>query len=163
MHPQRDRGGSQRYADRGIAAWGKGPVERRTDVVDPRAKICQPFIGWSCLRLRLSALKKIQIMTGMASRHRVELASFNELFERISAGRLKQPIAYPRAASVHRHERFCDQARNAIDHLQGRNVVIRCYRARSLQCEAAGEDGQVTQYYALGLGQQLVAPIECRS
>jgi len=39
--------------------------------------------GWPRLRLRLSTFKNIQIPSGMASRHRVELAGLNELLERI--------------------------------------------------------------------------------
>src|ERR1700738_2389178 len=100
MHPQGDRRGSQRHADRGVTTRRKGPVERGAQIVDSRDVVCQPFVGWPRLRLRLGAFEKIQIASGMASRRRVELAGLNELLERISSGRFEQPIAYLRAATV---------------------------------------------------------------
>jgi hypothetical protein len=88
----------------------------------------------------------------MASRYRVEFASLNELFKRISTGRFEQPIVYRLAATVRGHEGFLDQFRNAINDLRRRNLMIRRYRTRGLQCEAASEDCQATQHYALGFG-----------
>ena len=41
----------------------------------------------------------------------------------------------------------------AIVDLGRRNLVIRPYRARVSQCEAAGEDCQTTQSDTLGFGQ----------
>ena len=99
----------------------------------------------------------------MTSRRRVELAGLNELFERISPGRFEQPIAYCRVAEVRGHERFRDQVGNAIDDVPPCNLVIRRYRTSGLQREAAGENCQTTQHHALGLGQQLVAPVKRRS
>src|ERR1700693_161055 len=163
MHPQGNRGGSQCHADRGVTARRKGPVEWRAQIVDSWAVLCQPFVGWPRLRLRLGAFKKVPIAFGVASRCRVELAGLNELLERIISGGFEQAIAYCRAASVRSHERFRDQVRNAIDDVQRRNRVNCYYRTRSLQREAASEDCQATQQHALGFGQQLVAPVERRS
>src|ERR1700733_13174151 len=163
MHPQGARGGSQRHADRSVTTRRKGPVERRAQIVNSRDVVCQPFVGWPRRRLRLGPFKQIQIASGMASRHRVELAGLNELFERISAGRFEQAIAYPLAPAVCSQKRFRDEVRNAIDDLRRRNLMIRRYRTRGLQCEAASEDCQATQHHALRFGQQLVAPVKRRS
>src|ERR1700676_2312011 len=43
-HPEGDRGGRQRHPDRSVAAWRKGPVERRAQIVDFPSVIGQPFI-----------------------------------------------------------------------------------------------------------------------
>jgi hypothetical protein len=139
VSPQGNRGGSQGHADRGVADRRKSPVERRAQIVDCRAVVCQPFVRWPRFRFGLGAFEKIQIASGMASRRPVELASLYELLERISSGRFEQPMAYHRAASVGGHERFRDQVHNAIDDARCLNLVIRSYRTRGLQCEAPGK------------------------
>lgn len=96
----------------------------------------------------------------MAPRRRVELACLNEPLKRISTGRFEQPMAHERPVGIHDHQRFRDEVGNAIHNLLRSNFVICCYRTRVLQCEAADEDRQATQYHALRFSQQPVAPVE---
>jgi len=145
-------GGGQRYTDRGVTGRRKRPLQRCAQIVDPWDMVRQPFVGWPRLRLRLGAFKNIQITSGVASCHRVKLTSLDELLEGISPGRFEQPIACHRAADVRGHERFRDQARQAIDDFCRANLVIRRYRARGPECEAAGEDCQAAQPHALVVG-----------
>ena len=96
----------------------------------------------------------------MAPRRRVELAGLAKLLERISSGRLEQPIAQHRAAGVRGHQRLRDQVRNAIDDIRRCDRIIRRYRPRGRQDEAARENCQAAQHDALG--QFSLAASPCR-
>jgi hypothetical protein len=85
-HPEGDRSSGQRYPDRSIAAWRKGPVERRAQIVDFRGVIGQPFVRRPHRRFTLSALEKITVVFGVAVRDGFPLAAFGEPFKRIGAG-----------------------------------------------------------------------------
>jgi len=74
-HPQGDRSGGQRYPDRSIAAWRKGPVERRAQIVDFAPVFGQPLSRRSHFRCGLGALEKIAVVLGVASRDPFAIAA----------------------------------------------------------------------------------------
>ena len=79
MHPEGDCGGGQRRPDRSIAAWRKGPVERRANVIDFPGVISQPFDHGRRCRLTLGVLENVAIILGVAARNMIALAALADL------------------------------------------------------------------------------------
>src|SRR6266542_3334655 len=90
-HPEGDCGGGQRYPDRSIAAWRKGPVERRAQIVDLRSVIREPFARRSRRRFTFGALENVAIVFGVATRDPVTLATLVKLLDRVGTGGVEQP------------------------------------------------------------------------
>src|SRR5580704_11700284 len=90
-HPEGDRSGGQRYPDRSIAAWRKGPVEHGTQIVDFPSIIGQPFVRRSRRRFTFGALEKITVVLSVASRDAFAIAALVQLLDRVGAGRVEQP------------------------------------------------------------------------
>src|SRR6266550_5615324 len=88
-HPDGDRSGGQRYPDRSIAAWRKGPGERRAQIVYFPSVIGQPFVGRPRRRVTFSALEKITVVLGVAARDSLAFAALVELLDRVGAGRVE--------------------------------------------------------------------------
>ena len=160
MHPQGDRGGGQRHADRCIAARRKGPVQRHAQIVDPAAVSGQPFSGGSRLQFDFGPLEEIATIFRMASSHLLEFPALREFLERVGPRRLEQPIPPRCAAEIRREERLPDQVRGAADNVRAGDLVSRRYCTRRLQCEAAGKDRQPPQDHTLGLREQLIATVK---
>src|SRR5216683_7163992 len=85
-HPEGDRSGGQRYPDRSIAAWRKGPVERRAQVVDFRGVIREPFVRRPRRRFTFGALEKTAVVLSMAARNPFALAAPRNLLNRVGTG-----------------------------------------------------------------------------
>ncbi len=84
--------------------------------------------------------KRVSIALRMASPDPFDLAAFGEFFERVGPRRLEQPKPRNGTADIRRNED----------------------RTRRGQGKAAGKDRQAAQHDALGLREQLVAPVERR-
>ena len=67
------------------------------------------------------------------------LAEFLELFERIGAGRVEQPVARDGALALCHDERFCDQAQKPLDHVRHREFRADRDGGGCLQAERASE------------------------
>src|SRR5438445_6731150 len=106
--------------------------------------------------------EQVPMVLGVASRELVELATLDELLAGVGSRRLEQAILRRGTREIRRHERLTDQVREAIDDLRGWEESTRRNRTRRLQREGPGEDRQATQDHPLRVGQQLVAPFECR-
>src|SRR6266571_6854726 len=81
-HPEGHRSGGQRHPYRPIARWRKGPVERRTQVVDFPSVIGQPFSPRPSFRFSLGALEKTAVVLSVAARNPFALAAPRNLLNR---------------------------------------------------------------------------------
>ena len=113
-HPQGCCGGGQRYPDRSIAAWRKGPVERRAQIIDFPGITGQPFVRRPPRRFTLSALEKITVVLGVAVRERFTLVALVKLLDRISAGGVKQPKPRCGATDIRDDQGFRHQIGQAV-------------------------------------------------
>ena len=126
--------------------------------VDPRETPCELVVGGWRVPSGLGPL--IPQVFGMASLDLLALATVGELFEGVGPCRPEQPIAGCRTFDISRDERFRDEARDARDDIGDGNLAARRDHARRLQREAAGKNGKAPQDHALGLREQLVAPVK---
>ncbi len=66
----------------------------------------------------------------------------------------------PRPGRVGEHERLLDEPAEQVEDVQRIDRVACAHRLRRLEGGAPGEDGQASQDGPLGLGQQVVAPVD---
>jgi hypothetical protein len=162
LHPQRPCGGRQRHAERCIPARRKSPIERRAQIVDAPTVIVEPFDGRPRFPFDFRPFEQVPIVFCVVMRKPFALAAFLELFARIGARRVEQPVARNSALDLRRDERLRDQAQKPLDYARRGEFRAGGYGGGCLQAERAGEDRETTQHDAFGLGQQLVAPVERR-
>ena len=122
-HPEGDRGGGQRHPDRSIAAWRKGPVERRAQIVDFPSVIGQPFVRRPRRRFTLSALEKIAVVLGVAARDPFALAALVKLLDRVGAGGVEQPEPRSGAADIGDDQRFRHQIGQPVYRIDARRLL----------------------------------------
>jgi len=67
------------------------------------------------------------------------LAAFLELFARIGARRVEQPVARNSALGLSHDERFCDQAQKPLDDVRHREFRAGRYGGGCLQAERASD------------------------
>jgi len=67
-----------------------------------------------------------------------------------------------RVTDIRSDERLGDETRDTVDDSGRGDFGARGDDTRRFQAEAAGEDRQAAQHNALGLGEQLVTPVQCR-
>ena len=95
----------------------------------------------------------------MSGPHRVRLAGFAELLQRVLAHRLQEAISRPVLDVFGHHERLVDEQGELIEDLIALDVMASADRLRGVEVEPAHEDRQSPKQRLLGLGQQRVRPI----
>lgn len=127
-----------------VALWRQRPVQRRTEIVDLAA------IGAEVVDRRLKPVLGRERREQRQAEIRLPLdgirgfATFVELLERIRAGCLKQSPSAHRSPFVHRKERFCDQARNAVEY-DLTSPFMGFDRLGGLESKSARKDRQMAQ------------------
>ena len=151
---ERHRDGRERHAERRVAIRREGPVQRRADIVDLATAGVQPTGRRTAFPLGLRPLEEVAVERGVAPCCRLKLAALDELARCVGPHRLEEPIARRRAAAeLRRDHRFRNQVRQGVDDLRRAGLGDRGHRARRLEREAAGKDGQPTEHQALGRGE----------
>ena len=91
------------------------------------------------------------------------LAGLGQLLLGVLADRLEQAVARLAAGAVGDDERLLDQRRDEIEDRLGLERVGGGYGLGGIEREAAREDGQPAQQRPLGLGEEVVAPVDQRA
>ena len=163
IDPQRHRSSGQRDTNGCIAAGRKRPLERCTEIVNARAIFGKPLGHRPRFGFGFGPLKQTQVVFGVTPGDLFALAAFDEFLKRVGANSLWRSVTHHHAADIHRHKRFRDQIGEALDDFRRGDLCARRDGARRLLGEPTGEDRQATQDNAFRLGQQFIAPVECRS
>jgi hypothetical protein len=111
----------------------------------------------------VQTLQAMPVMLGKPARHCRQLAAGQQLVARIGPGSIEQAIAYLCIIEISRDERFHHQIGKAIEEVRWPDIRPGCDRARCFEVERSSEDRQAAQNDTFKLGQQVVAPVECRS
>src|SRR5262249_45802022 len=150
-------------ADRGIAAFGGGPVERGADVVD----LAHPARDILSRSLRLSGsgrgFQQVPEERRVAPCDLLRFTAFSELLQCIGPYRFQQSPARVMAGPVEGDERLVDEACDTVEDGEGRTAGLARDGGGCLEREASGEDSQPAQQTALRLRQKLIAQVERRA
>src|SRR5262249_40214325 len=104
MRPQRHGRRGERYADTGIAARRKRPIQGYAHFVEVRPVGSEPFRDGPRLELRLGTLGEVSMVLGVTPREVVEFSALGELVARVGASRLEEAVAQNRVADIGRQE-----------------------------------------------------------
>src|SRR6185312_6660485 len=96
----------------------------------------------------------------MPARDCVAFAARKQLGPRARPGRVQKTIVGDVRLPAGRYERFVDQLQEPVGARGAVLIVIACDREGCSEVERSSEDRQPSQDGALGLRQELVAPIE---
>lgn len=160
-HREEDRRcrGGERNAGVGVAPRAKTPVQRGTHVVK-RGEVDRPFVRIRCRHPCAAGLFQpspvvARVAGGERGVVRLDL-------EQIGARGIEQTVAHHRADRPRRDHRFGDEAVDGTEQLGTIGAFVR----HDLECrvdgEVAYEDRQPPQHEALDVGQEPVAPVQCR-
>src|ERR1700730_5145644 len=131
------------------------PVQRRTQISNMADIGGQPLGRPTGLPFALCPFKQITKVLGMASCNPLGLPALDELFARVGACGLVQPIMPNRASALEGDKRLCDEVRQGADLLRCRDLAPRPPHPRRLCRKIASEYGEPSHDHALELGQQL--------
>jgi len=107
-------------------------------------------------------LREAEVVVAVPVAQLILLTELGELLGAVLPDRVEQAVARDGAVDLRRDQRFRDQIGKAVDDFRRRDLRACHDRTGRLQAEHTSKDRQATQDRALGLGQQLVAPVERR-
>src|SRR5579872_6151097 len=90
------------------------------------------------------------------------IAVLSELFECISARRLKHSVAFALAGRIGDDKRLVDKRRQQFKDVVCLELVAAAHRSRRLEAKAAGEDADAIEHGLLRQREQAKAPIDER-
>jgi hypothetical protein len=134
------------------------PRECRPQIVDLGLRPQQQLlIGGVTLGFKLG--NRGRVVVAVSGADLVPLAGFAELFLRVLAHRLEQPVAHAVSGVVGDHEGFVDQQAELIQQLVALHFAAGTDGMGSVQIEPAGEYCQAAEQDSLRFGEQRVRPI----
>ena len=117
------------------------PSESRAQVVDLGFGLIDPMLVTAVAR-RVQLRRLRHVVVAVACTHLVGLAGFAELFQRVLAHGLQQPVTRSAAATFGHHERFVDEQGELIEDLKPLDIAAAADRLRRVEIEAAQEHRQ---------------------
>ncbi len=161
LHPERDGGRRQRRAGLRVAVAREGPVETGADIVDVPAVDGEPLGLRLQFALGFRVRKEAAVISGVPAGDVVIFAAVIQLLLGVDARGIQQAIMRPVASDIGNDERFCHEVGEMVGDVVARGIAGD--GAGGLHQEIAGEDAELAQQARLPLGQQVVAPVECRA
>ena len=98
------------------------------------------------------------VVVGVAGAHVLGGSRRGQPAGRVLADRLQQPVRL--LAGLGDHERLVDQRAHVLQHVERVDLVVARDRLGRVEGEATGEHRQPIEHRALGVGQQLVGPVD---
>ena len=100
-----------------------------------------------------------RVVVAVTGPHVVGFAGLAELFQRVLAHRLQQPVSRSATCAFGHHQRLVDQQGELVEHLVALDVAAAGDRLGGVEVEPAHEHRQPAEQDPFGLGQQRVRPI----
>ena len=92
-----------------------------------------------------------------------QLALRGELFQCVGSRRFQQTVAQRITVGLGQHQRFIDQRREHIEHVEFVKVIAGAEPGRALQSEPVDKDAETAKEPALPLIEQVVTPVDERA
>ncbi|MGY3423427.1 hypothetical protein ACVWZW_003902 [Bradyrhizobium sp. F1.13.4] len=98
----------------------------------------------------------------MLAEDHVDFGMFLQFCECIRPGRVRQPILRLRRIDPGCYQRLLNQACDRVEDLLSADAGFTRYKPRAIQGEMADEGSDASEDDPVCVGQQIVAPIQCR-
>ncbi|WP_434096172.1 hypothetical protein [Streptosporangium roseum] len=137
-------------------------LERAAHVRGFGVEALQPQALAGAVQVRLGPLGQLGVVDVVPTPYAVGLSRRVQPFETVGRDRFEQPVPGAVRAVHGGDQRAVHQADQQIEHVGGVQILTGTDRLGRFQGAPVGVDGQPAQHDALGLGEQLPAPVDHR-